>query len=213
MHVRSELTIEPFIEGEPGPHVNQAIAVLRESGFEPEVGPFGTAIEGPATAVHRAIHDATVAAFANGATAVSGHTALVRPAAKGTMPSDLVDALGPVLNKLGAEFISVEESGPDDLPLIWGGEIVAMIQPPPSGKQVAPLHEAVPRLITQLESEFGANLAEMDREQKQQAARWLEERGAFQLRNSVDLVADAMNVSRVTVYTYLSAMRASGGKS
>lgn len=209
MHVRSELTIEPFVEGKPGPHVTRAIAALTDAGFLPEIGPFGTAIEGEANAVAAAIHEATAAAFSNGATAVSTHTALIQPVAKSGAPTELIEALTPVLNKLGADLIDVEASGPDDVPLIWNGEIVAMVQPAQSGQQVAPLHEAVPRLIRQLETEFGSTLGELDREQKQKAARWLEDRGAFQLRNSVDLVADAMNVSRVTVYTYLSAVRAS----
>ena len=39
------------------------------------------------------------------------------------------------------------------------------------------------------------------------AVRLLEDRGAFLLRRSVDDVADALAVSRITVYNYLNAMR------
>lgn len=209
VHVLSELTIEPFVEGEPGPHVTQAIAVLRRAGFEPEVGPFATSIRGPVVAVQQAIEAATVAAFSKGATAVSVHNSLAQALPTSDTPVDLVAAIGPILDELGAELLPAGQGGPADLPLIWDGEVVAMVRAEKRSTAVAPLHEAVPRLISQLEDEFGASLAEMDREQKQRAARWLEERGAFQLRNSVDLVADAMKVSRVTVYTYLAAMRQS----
>lgn len=211
--MRSELTIEPFHEGAPGPHVAKAIRALEEAGFAPEIGPFGTSIEGPAELVHPAIERAAAVAFQNGATIVSTQTVLVRPpdAPDNEAHSQLINALRPVLEHLGANLVSVKDSAPDDLPLVWEGEVVAMVQSA-GNHQVAPLHEAVPRLITQIEGDLGSKLANLDREQKQQAARWLEERGAFQLRNSVDLVADAMNVSRVTVYTYLSAMREADGK-
>ena len=42
MH-RVEFTIEPFVEGQPGPHVTEPAAALREMGLEVEVGPFGSA--------------------------------------------------------------------------------------------------------------------------------------------------------------------------
>ena len=37
--------------------------------------------------------------------------------------------------------------------------------------------------------------------------RLLHERGAFNLRNAADEVADALGVSRVTIYNYLNAVR------
>jgi predicted transcriptional regulator YheO len=37
----------------------------------------------------------------------------------------------------------------------------------------------------------------------------LYDRGAFALRNAADEVADAMGVSRVTIYNYLNAVRSS----
>ena len=40
---------------------------------------------------------------------------------------------------------------------------------------------------------------------KQLAVRMLDDRGAFALRRSVESVADAMNVSRFTIYNYLNA--------
>jgi len=40
----AEFTIEPFVDGAPGPHVQAAIAVAEEAGLEVEVGPFGTSV-------------------------------------------------------------------------------------------------------------------------------------------------------------------------
>ena len=39
---RLEFTIEPFVEGRPGPHVTAPIDALVALGIEVEVGPFGT---------------------------------------------------------------------------------------------------------------------------------------------------------------------------
>ncbi|SFO84002.1 HTH domain-containing protein [Amycolatopsis arida] len=60
------------------------------------------------------------------------------------------------------------------------------------------------RLIRQVEAELGAPLAELDRPGKQRAVRLLDERGAFQLRKSVAAVAEALGVTRFTVYNYLN---------
>lgn len=60
------------------------------------------------------------------------------------------------------------------------------------------------RLIQQVEHELGCSLAALDRPGKQRAVRLLEERGAFQLRKSVADVAEALGVTRFTVYNYLN---------
>jgi hypothetical protein len=68
-----EFTIEPFVEGRPGPHVTSAVAAAQRLGAVVEFGPFGSSCtvplgEGPAVAA--AVLEA---AFANGATHVSLH--------------------------------------------------------------------------------------------------------------------------------------------
>ena len=70
------------------------------------------------------------------------------------------------------------------------------------------LHGALTRMIDQVELELGGKLPELSREDKQRAVRLLDERGAFLLRRSVEDVADALGVSRITVYNYLNAIRA-----
>ena len=60
-------------------------------------------------------------------------------------------------------------------------------------------------MIESVESEIGGRLADMSREQTA-AVRLLDERGAFTLRRAVEDLADAMGVSRITVYNYLNAI-------
>jgi predicted transcriptional regulator YheO len=86
-----------------------------------------------------------------------------------------------------------------DIPIQFSGEVVVGVRPPA-------LHGALDRLIEAVESELGCRLAQMNREQKQRAIRFLDERGAFTLRRAVEDVADAMAVSRITVYNYLNAL-------
>ncbi|MDP3984024.1 MAG: helix-turn-helix domain-containing protein [Acidimicrobiia bacterium] len=69
------------------------------------------------------------------------------------------------------------------------------------------LHDALERLIGQVENVLGGPLSELPREQKQAAVRMLDEQGAFLLRRSIDRVAEAVGVSRITIYNYLNAIR------
>ena len=86
-----------------------------------------------------------------------------------------------------------------DIPLAWHGEIVG-------GMRLTDLQGALERVIKQVEAELGAPIAKLSREGKQRAVRLLDERGAFTLRRSIEDVADAMGVSRITIYNYLNAI-------
>ena len=63
-----------------------------------------------------------------------------------------------------------------------------------------------PQAGAAVEAELGGRLPMLSREDKQRAVRLLDERGAFILRRAVEDVADAMGVSRITVYNYLNAI-------
>ena len=67
------------------------------------------------------------------------------------------------------------------------------------------LHDALARMIAAVERELGAPLAALSREAKQAAVRMLDARGAFLLRKAIEDTADAMGVSRITIYNYLNA--------
>ncbi|NNE95656.1 MAG: hypothetical protein HKN24_06475 [Acidimicrobiales bacterium] len=68
---RAEFIVEPFTEGAPGPHVDAAIAAARAAGFEPDVGPFGTAITGAAADVFAALNTLVESSTRAGATRIS----------------------------------------------------------------------------------------------------------------------------------------------
>ncbi|MFM8625699.1 MAG: helix-turn-helix domain-containing protein [Actinomycetota bacterium] len=111
----------------------------------------------------------------------------------------LVTALQPVLDALGASIVSIDDARIDDIALEWEGRVVAAVRLPK-------LHGALDRLIAQVERELGGPLTELSRNDKQLAVRLLDQRGAFILRRAVEDVADAMGVSRITVYNYLNAL-------
>jgi hypothetical protein len=115
-------------------------------------------------------------------------------------PHPLVAAIRPVVDALGATIVPVGKLADGDIPLEWEGEVVAGVRPPD-------LAEALPAMIAKIEADFGDRLADLSRVDKQRAVRILEERGAFALRGAIEDVADAMGVSRITVYNYLNAMR------
>ena len=67
-----EFTIEPFVAGQPGPHVRAAIDAAKRSGLIVDVGPFGTSVSGGDDArVLDAVEAIVRAAVSAGATRVS----------------------------------------------------------------------------------------------------------------------------------------------
>jgi hypothetical protein len=116
-----------------------------------------------------------------------------------TTTHPFVVALRPVARALGATIVSPRRMRPADIPLEYEGELLA-------GLRLPDLQGALHRVIGQVERELGGPLAELSREDKQRAVRLLHERGAFTLRKSIEDVADALQVSRITVYNYLNAV-------
>jgi hypothetical protein len=112
----------------------------------------------------------------------------------------LLVAVQPLADALGATIVARSRVASGDIPLEWDGELVGGLRLPDRSVGIAPL-------IADVERELGAPLADLSRESKQQAVRLLEERGAFALRKSIEDIADAMGVSRITIYNYLHAIR------
>jgi uncharacterized protein YqgV (UPF0045/DUF77 family) len=77
-----EFTVEPFVEGRPGPHVAAAIDAARASGAVVDVGPFGSSCEVASADVGAVVGSITDAAIGHGATHVTVHVASETP----TMP-------------------------------------------------------------------------------------------------------------------------------
>jgi uncharacterized protein YqgV (UPF0045/DUF77 family) len=69
--LRVEFTVEPFVPGEPGPHVHAAVDAAAALGLTIEFGPFGSSGEGDDDVVLPAVDAAVRAALDAGATRVS----------------------------------------------------------------------------------------------------------------------------------------------
>ncbi len=113
---------------------------------------------------------------------------------------DLFAAMGPLLDAIGGDPVTPDEIMAGDIPVEWEGEVVGAVRLPP-------LSHALELLVARIESELGAPLYELDRVGKQKAVRMLDEQGAFLLRKSIEFIADAMDVSRITIYNYLNAIK------
>lgn len=114
----------------------------------------------------------------------------------------LLVALEPLAAELGATLVGAGGVEPGDVALVWDGAVVG-------GFRLPGLQGALERMLVALERELGGvALRDLSREDKQRAVRLLDERGAFTLRKAVEEVADALGVSRFTVYNYLNASEA-----
>jgi predicted transcriptional regulator YheO len=65
----------------------------------------------------------------------------------------------------------------------------------------------VQALLAEVAGELGGPLRELSRHDKQRAVLLLEARGAFEYRKSAEIVAEALGVTRFTVYNYLNRAR------
>ena len=113
----------------------------------------------------------------------------------------LLEALGPVVDALGMSLLDPVEMVEADVPLVWDGKVVGGLRRPD-------LRGALTRLLASVEQELGVTRDRMTRTQKQEAVTLLNEWGAFTLRKSVEDVAEALGVSRFTVYNYLERAEA-----
>lgn len=120
-------------------------------------------------------------------------------------PHPLVVAITPLVERLNAELVSPGDAQPDDVPLLWEGEPVIAVRL--SRKPSAGGEGGVNTLLAEVAEEFGRPLRELSRTDKQQAVLRLEERGAFEFRKSAEIVAEALGVTRFTVYNYLNRAR------
>lgn len=68
-----EFTIEPFTEGDPGPHVRAAVAAAEAFGVSVDFGPFGSSCTVTQAQLAQVSGAIVAEAFANGATHVSLH--------------------------------------------------------------------------------------------------------------------------------------------
>jgi hypothetical protein len=110
----------------------------------------------------------------------------------------LLVALEPVADALGATLVAAPRVQSGDIPLRWEGVVVG-------GLRLPGVQGTLDRMMLAVEQDLGSPLDGLSREDKQAAVQMLHERGAFELRRSVEMVAEAMGVSRFTIYNYLNA--------
>lgn len=104
----------------------------------------------------------------------------------------------PLARALGGSVVPPDDMVDGDIELCWEGVLVGGFRP-------GGIHDALDRLIEQVERELGADLCQLDRAGKQEVVRRLDSLGAFGLRKAVEDIADRLGVSRFTVYNYLNS--------
>lgn len=133
---------------------------------------------------------------------------------------ELEQALEPLLHRVGGRVVT-DAVAPDDVEVGWPGGPTVRVRldattaaasttlssnpdSPPAPVEPASLSDGLARLIADVERELGVDLSDLPRDGKQRAVRLLEERGAFEMRRSAETVAQALGVTRFTVYNYLN---------
>jgi predicted transcriptional regulator YheO len=71
----------------------------------------------------------------------------------------------------------------------------------------ADIREVVAGMIARILAEMGKTPAAMSREEKMEVVKRLEERGAFLVKRSAEQVAEALELSRYTIFSYLKEIR------
>jgi predicted transcriptional regulator YheO len=71
----------------------------------------------------------------------------------------------------------------------------------------ADIREVIAGMIAKILAEMGKTPAAMSREEKMEVVKRLEERGAFLVKRSAEQVAEALELSRYTIFSYLKEIR------
>lgn len=111
--------------------------------------------------------------------------------------TQLRGSIEPLVAAIGATIVDLDDAQASDVVLEWEGEPAFAVR----------LGFNLEGMVAAVESELGGKLGDLDRVGKQTAIRVLDERGAFTIRRAIEEVADAMGVSRITIYNYLNVIR------
>ncbi|GAA1602945.1 helix-turn-helix domain-containing protein [Kribbella hippodromi] len=125
----------------------------------------------------------------------------------------LAQAIAPLIERLNAELVDPADARRDDVTLAWEGKPVLAVRLPTKPETTKPIKPektaegGVQSLLAEVAGELGGPLRELSRGEKQRAVLLLEARGAFEYRKSAEIVAEALGVTRFTVYNYLNRAR------
>lgn len=109
---RAEFLIEPFVEGQPGPHVRAGVAAVDR--LEPDIGPFATTIEAPVDEVASAVADLIRAALDNGGTRIQllvEQGTLAEPARLGDLHGALDRMIAAVEQEMACALADLDREG------------------------------------------------------------------------------------------------------
>lgn len=90
------------------------------------------------------------------------------------------------------------------------GELTRNLLPVPPSSGVVEEHgvpDVVGQIVENTIESYGKSIEDMDKRDKMEIIRFLESRGAFDMRGVVGQVADALGVSRHSIYKYLQEVR------
>jgi predicted transcriptional regulator YheO len=76
----------------------------------------------------------------------------------------------------------------------------------------ADIRDVIGSMVSGILNEMGKAPAAMTREEKMSVVRRLDERGAFLVKRSAEQIAEALDVSRYTVFSYLKELRHDAGR-
>jgi len=109
----------------------------------------------------------------------------------------LLRAVKPLTEALGAEIVPPSKVRDGDIEMVWEDQVVGGVRLPERPRDIE-------WFLASAERQYDRPLAELDRVEKQRVVKMLNDAGAFQLRKSVEQVAEVLGVSRFTVYNYLN---------
>ena len=136
---RLEFLVEPFEEGNPGPHVLGTQEILQRHGLEMTMGPFGNTVDGDYATITSVLPTVLRSAFEKGASRISI-----------TMTKSLADpSVGSVSEAVGHS----PSPGPGgdaaaDGPAVWNQAMIGLARP-------EDIHGAVDRIVAAVESRMG----------------------------------------------------------
>lgn len=113
-----------------------------------------------------------------------------------------LEAIAAVLGELGVDVVEPGVAVPSDVPIVWMGSTLAYARP-------ASVDSQFDRAVRAVERQIGSRLADVATSQRREAIRLLSAAGVFQVRGSVQRLADSFGRSRSWVYLGLSEIRRS----
>ena len=141
---RLEFLVEPFEEGNPGPHVLGTLDILQRHGLEMTMGPFGNTVDGDYETLTSVLPTVLRSAFEKGASRISI-----------TLTKSLADPSGSPISEAVGHIRSPDAGGDtaSDEPAVWNQAMIGLARP-------EDIHGAVERMVAVVESRMGGKLGD-----------------------------------------------------